>query len=299
MLDRSILQGVIDLHIHAGPSVAKRSVDVVEALREAETAGYRAIVIKDHYCPTVAECIVAEKHLVSGNTRCFGGIVLNNSVGGLNCNAIDAAIAMGAKIVWLPTVSAKNHLDHHKEGFLGAGSMSVPENPIYYLDERGKLTHQVLDVIRLMAEHKDIILATGHGHRDELDQLIPAALEAGVEKILVNHPMWQIEATEEDVCRWAGMGATIEFNTCIYENMINQKTGKQMGPIPFTLFERYLEKLPIERMIIDTDLGQSIFWSPVTGMYEFLNEIYTRFGISEEDINFMTKKNPARLLGLA
>lgn len=298
MLDRSILQGVVDLHIHAGPSVAKRSVDAVEALKEAEDAGYRAIVIKDHYCPTVTECVIAEQHLGNGKTKCFGGIVLNNSVGGLNCNAIDAAIAMGAKIVWMPTVSAKNHMDHHKGGFLGAGSMSVPEKPIYYLNESGKLIPEVLDVLRLMAEHKDIIFATGHGHRDELDQLIPAALEAGVEKVLVNHPMWQIEATEEDVCRWAGMGATIEFNTCIYENMVNQKTGQQMGPIPFTLFERYFDRLPIEKMVIDTDLGQSIFWSPVTGMYEFLNEIHTRFGISEEEINCMTKKNPAKLLDL-
>ena len=87
----------------------------------------------------MTECIIAERHLGAGRTRCFGGIVLNNSVGGLNCNAIDAAIAMGAKIVWMPTVSAKNHMDHHKGGFLGAGSMSVPETPICYLDECGKL----------------------------------------------------------------------------------------------------------------------------------------------------------------
>lgn len=298
MLDKSILHGAVDLHIHAGPSVAKRSVDAAEALAEAEKAGYSAIVIKDHYFPTMMECTIAEQHIGKGTTKCFGGIVLNNAIGGFNCNAVDAAIAMGAKIVWFPTVSAKNHMDHHKGGFLGAGSMTVPEKPIYYLDESGNLIPEVRDVLKLMAEHKEVVLATGHGHRDELDKLIPAALEAGVEKILVNHPMWQIEATEEDVCRWADMGATIEFNTCIYENMVNQKTGKQMGPVPFTLFRDYLEKLPIEKMVIDTDLGQSIFWSPVKGMYEFLNEIHTRFGVTKEQIDVMTKKNPARLLGI-
>lgn len=298
MLDKSILKGIVDLHIHAGPSVAKRSVDAAEALKEAEDAGYRAIVIKDHYFPTMMECSIVRDHVGNGTTQIFGGLVLNNSAGGFSCNAIDAAIAMNAKIIWFPTVSARNHINHHKGGFLGAGSMTVPETPIYYLDERGELIPEVRDVLKLMAEHKDVILATGHGHRDELDKLIPAALEAGVEKILVNHPVWQIEATMEDVIRWAGMGAYIEFNTCIYENMVNQKTGKQMGTIPFSLFQDYLERLPLERMVVDTDLGQSIFWSPVTGMYQFLNEIYTRFGVTEAQIDAMTKQNPSKLLGI-
>ena len=50
-IDRSILQGVYDVHVHTGPSTAKRSVDVVEMLREASEAGYAGFVTKDHYYP--------------------------------------------------------------------------------------------------------------------------------------------------------------------------------------------------------------------------------------------------------
>lgn len=41
----NLLNGIIDLHIHAGPSVAKRSVDAIEMMREAVDAGYRAALI--------------------------------------------------------------------------------------------------------------------------------------------------------------------------------------------------------------------------------------------------------------
>ena len=40
MLRRSFLEGVVDIHIHAGPSVANRKVDAYEMLRQAEEAGY-------------------------------------------------------------------------------------------------------------------------------------------------------------------------------------------------------------------------------------------------------------------
>ena len=42
------LNGVIDLHLHAGPSVANRYVDGAEMMYLAKRAGYRAFVIKDH-----------------------------------------------------------------------------------------------------------------------------------------------------------------------------------------------------------------------------------------------------------
>ena len=42
------MSGVIDIHVHAGPSVAKRRVDSAEMLLSAQTSGYRAFITKDH-----------------------------------------------------------------------------------------------------------------------------------------------------------------------------------------------------------------------------------------------------------
>ena len=93
------LNGVIDLHLHAGPSVANRYVDGAEMMYLAKRAGYRAFVIKDHYFPTMMSAKIVENHLNNTtNIRVFGGIALNNSVGLFNLNALDAAYGMGLNL---------------------------------------------------------------------------------------------------------------------------------------------------------------------------------------------------------
>ena len=44
---------VIDIHVHAGPSVAKRKLDAGDMLIKSQEAGYKAFVSKDHYSPTI------------------------------------------------------------------------------------------------------------------------------------------------------------------------------------------------------------------------------------------------------
>ena len=60
MLRRSFLEGVVDIHIHAGPSVANRKVDAYEMLRQAEEAGYAGFLVKDHYVPSTHGCLMLE-----------------------------------------------------------------------------------------------------------------------------------------------------------------------------------------------------------------------------------------------
>ena len=45
----------------------------------------------------------------------YGGLVLNDTVGGLNTAAVRLAVSMGAKEIWMPTRSAENHRRHHAE----------------------------------------------------------------------------------------------------------------------------------------------------------------------------------------
>lgn len=82
-------------------------------LLEAQQHHFSAFVVKDHYCPTMLSAYIAEKYVGDGSCRVFGGIALNNSVGGINLKAVDAAVAMGAKLVWMPTVSALRHKIMH------------------------------------------------------------------------------------------------------------------------------------------------------------------------------------------
>lgn len=52
-VSREILKGFVDMHVHAGPSIAVRKVDAAEMLFQAEEAGYKAFLVKDHYFPTM------------------------------------------------------------------------------------------------------------------------------------------------------------------------------------------------------------------------------------------------------
>ena len=140
-MDRNrLLNGVIDIHVHAGPSVASRELDAADMLKEAEAAGYRGFLVKDHYFPSMMGCQMVHRHLGNGSVQVFGSMCLNNAMGLFNLNAVDVAYGMGAKMLYFPTVSSKNHIDAHKGHFAGAGKMTVPETPVVYVDEKESWT---------------------------------------------------------------------------------------------------------------------------------------------------------------
>lgn len=286
---------MIDLHAHAGPSVMPRAVDAGDMLLEAGAADYAAIVIKDHYFPTMMSASIVEKHLEGKGCRAFGGIALNNSVGGINLKAVDAACAMGAKFVWMPTVSSLRHkVMHSGKGlaFPGSKGMSVEEKTIMYLDDQGELQPEVLEVLDYLAQHPDVILATGHGSRDEIDKLIHVAVERGVKKILVNHPHYMIGASVEDMVAWSRLGAYIELNAVafvpdsrFYSNKIEEA-------------HEIVDAVGLDKIVIDSDYGQNGNGSPVVGLQRFAKLLQEECGLSDDELEQIAYKNPAWLLGL-
>lgn len=287
-----IMRGAIDLHVHAGPSVAKRAVDAGDMLKEAAEEGYRAFVVKDHYVPTMMSATLVEKHLENKNVKVFGGIALNNSVGGINSKAVDVAYGMGAKFVCMPTVSSYHHALKHQGGhFLGAGNLAVKERLITYVDEKDNLLDEVVDVLKFIAERPDLILYTGHGSLREIDALISRAVELGVKKILVNHPFYLIEASIDDMVRWSKLGAYIELNAVVFRPTKEDR-------VPMETAHKVLESVPLDRIILDSDYGQKGNGSPVEGLYQFIGRLKKDFGVTNQQIDTILKNNPAKLLGL-
>lgn len=290
------MNGAIDIHVHSGPSVAARKVDAGDMMKDAVDRGYRAFISKDHYFPTMMGTIMITKFLGDGNTEAFGCICLNNAVGGINIFAVDAACAMGAKIVFMPTVSARNHIDHHKhKKFVGAGKMKIEEKPIYYLDDKGELLPEVVEVLKYLAEyHPEVALGTGHGSVEETDKLIEKAVELGIKKILVNHPFFNIEGTIEDCVRWAQKGAFIELNALVYDDV-----EPASHHLKFDIVKDIYDKVGYQNIVIDSDLGQSIYMSPVDGLQKFADLIMEKCGATEEEMRVMLIDNPAWLIGLS
>lgn len=296
MLDRTFLQGVVDIHIHAGPSVAKRKVDAIEMLEQAEQAGYAGFLVKDHYVPSAHGCIMAEGHHSKG-CKVFSSIAMNNSIGGFNLMALDTAYNMGAKIAYMPTVSSKLHVDGHKgKQFLGSGGMTTEEQPIYYLDGSGRLIPEVSEVLNYMAAHPDFVLASGHGTPGEINVLVEEAFKRGVKKMLINHPHFTVNASMEEVLRWSRIGACIEV-TAMEHGMVLEDNDKLFNSID--LMQRLLDAgVPLSRLVISSDFGQSISPYPVEGLYKYLDLLYETVGIREADLAVMVKDNPAWLMGI-
>jgi len=112
-LDLDLLEGATDLHLHAGPSVFPRLMDAVETAKAARASCMRGVVIKHHHTPTVDRGYFVHKAVPE--IEVYGGVTLNYAAGGLNPFAVDSALRLGGKIVWMPSVDAQNHKTHFGE----------------------------------------------------------------------------------------------------------------------------------------------------------------------------------------
>src|SRR5512143_2513337 len=150
------LAGAADLHCHFGPDPHRtRSVDAFEAAREAAAAGHRAIVLKSHDSPTASLAWAVQRD-VGDAISVFGGICCDREVGGMNPAAVEVALGLGARIVWLPTLSTRQDFE---DG--GGGEVGVPGAGIVVAGADGELLPETNEVLSLVREH-DAVLATGH-----------------------------------------------------------------------------------------------------------------------------------------
>lgn len=271
------LEGVIDLHIHAAPDIRPRLMDDIELAREAAEADMRAVLFKSHHTLTADRAAIAEKH--SGGVCVFGGLVLNHAVGGLNPAAVEAALALGAQEIWMPTLDAANH--RSAKG-MGDGGITI-------LDETGALLPAVLEILRLVAE-QDVILGTGHLSVGEIQPLVKAARKSGVKRILITHPELPIVnmsvAVQEEM-----VGPDLFFERCLIVTTPGE------GGLPLSTIAAAVRQVGTETTVMATDFGQAENPSPVEGMRRYIKEMLD-FGFDQNEIERMTCVNPAGLLGI-
>ncbi len=284
-IDR-LMQGTIDMHVHAGPSLFPRSVDQVEAAQQADAAGMRAIVVKDHHHSSAPDLMLLQKHVFQGlKTQVFGSVCLNSYTGGLNPYIVDMTIRMGGRVIWFPTISAANHIHHHEKQFPTQEQRALAETPVQVFDEHGDLLPAARQILRLIAD-ADVIVSPGHASAAEAIVIIRGAAEAGVRRMVVNHPQFLLEATEEQVCECVRLGAYIEHSICMYPGMF-----------PIDHLIRWIKLVGPEKTLLGSDLGQRNMPLPVDGLRTTIKNLLAE-GIKEADIEQMTKTNPAWLLKL-
>jgi len=273
------MEGAVDLHVHSAPDVVERRYNDFELAEESRRAGMSAILIKSHQNSTVERAWLVSKAVKGIDVR--GGLVLNETVGGFNPAAVRLALRLGAREIWMPTQSARNHMLH-----LGQIKASE-EGGLSVFDAGGALRADVEAVIAAMAG-SDCILGTGHLAPEEGLAVIERAISLGHGKILVTHPEWAVtfypNALQKDL---ASRG--VMFERCFVS------TTHRCGHTPFETIESAIADAGVDCSVLATDLGQPDTPPPAEGFRIFSQRLRAA-GFAAEDIRRMTVDNPRRLL---
>jgi hypothetical protein len=239
----------------------------------------RGIVLKNHYDPTAPLAYMVRKQVAG--LEVFGGVDLNLPVGGMNPVAVEhmSQVSGGyGRLVWMSTFDAENQVRYSKEN-----------RPFVSVSRGGELLQATKDVIAAIAKHQ-LVLATGHVSADEGLMLLRDGKRQGVQHMVVTHAMnAPVEMNVGQMQEAARLGAFLEF---VGGTMLSAD-----APARVDRFADAIRKVGPEFCILASDLGQKGNPLPADGFAAFILALKAR-GFSDQDLDRMSKQNPARLLGL-
>ena len=279
------LQGIFDMHVHSAPDIRERAYTDFEMMEAGIRVGAKGIVLKSHHWTTMNSAfLVNEYNKLKYNSEndfvIYGSITLNYGIGGLNPIAIETALKMGAKVVWLPTTHAANQLrKNNKEG------------GIECLDENGKIVEPLRKIFELIKEY-DAVLGTGHLSPEEIFKVVHQAREMGLEKIVITHPeFWVVGMSHEDQVK------IVKEYDVILERCFAQPMGGGVYKSNLKDNLEVIKKVGYKNVMVNTDGGQV-----ENPNWEVAFEKYAQFlldnGITKEELDYMTKEIPSKLLGV-
>ncbi len=287
----ALLVGAVDMHCHSGPSVMPRMIDHIEALQEASAAGMKALLFKDHFYSATPVTELLTAHFSDLGVTMLSGVPLNDTAGGLNPYAVDHGLKLGARLVWMPTFSAANHIRHNRRGHLLPTSVPMRRpKMLTVVDEDGRIKDGVKEILDQIAEF-DAVLSAGHLHISEIWPLFEEAARRGVQRRLVQHPTYTIGATYGDIRELTESGAFVEHSLCMFiaESRFQYYPREELKAV--------IDAGGTERTILGSDLGQVDNPTPVSG-FRAVIRLCIELGFDDPTIRRLVGGNAARLVGL-
>ncbi|MBW1942899.1 MAG: hypothetical protein JRJ51_08700 [Deltaproteobacteria bacterium] len=283
-----LLSGAIDIHIHSAPDLYPRILNDIELALHAQEMGMRAILIKNHFTETAGRAQLATD---ATGFSVFGGIALNLSVGGLNPHAVRAALKLGAKTVWLPTLHSKQFVANKSHVVNLAGEIGMDLNGLYVLNDDGSMKEDLYPIFDLIIEHNSS-LATGHISIEEAKVVVREAARHGVKKIVVTHPLASfVNYSVEDMKEILDLGASW------LEHVFNDTTRQVGHPITRDALFTGIKAVGAAHCIMSTDAGQWLNPVPCQQMGIYIQDMLN-FGFSQQEVQTMVTDNPAEMLDL-
>lgn len=274
-----LMKGAYDLHTHTAPDFGPRSLNDMQLLEQADHYGMAGVVLKNHLDPTPARASLAK---ISGKykVKAYGSAVMNLTVGHLNPIAAKYYLQLGAKIIWMPTLHARNQIEYF-------GKDSFIQHPgIRLLDENGNLKSEVLEILDVIKEY-DATVATGHISIGESIAVCTAARERGIRTVLT-HPDWACTTVPVEIqTDLVKKGVILE--KLWFDIGINHVTAEYMA--------QTIRDAGVENCYLSTDRGQVGKEYPAEALMMYMDTMLD-CGFSVEEIHLMTHENPERVLGI-
>lgn len=291
---RISMEGSYDLHIHTSPDIFFRYVSDLDAARAARAVGMAGVMLKCHHESTVSRAALTEAQVPG--VAVYGGIVLNRAVGGINIDAVQSALKGGAKEVWMPTIDT----EYHRQTFGSVGSYGLPSmnsdvrqkaitKGITIIDEKGRLTPAIIEIIELITEY-DAIFGTSHLSHEESFAVLHYA-KAKKTKVLITHPHFRLPNLDLDLLQqMTDLGGIAELVAVDYFNLPTEH-----HPPLSRAFEAIKDIGP-DKFILSSDGGQPFNPNPVEAIRVVAESLF-EMGISKEWLKQIMCDNPAWLVG--
>ena len=275
------------MHVHSNPDIRHRAYDDFELMEAGIRVGARAIVIKTHQGTTVDRAFLCNRHnqiVHQGDNdfTMFGSVTMNRQMGGINPWAVESGLKLGAKVIWLPTQSARNNM--LKQNQDPSGCVDVIRD--------GKVVPELLSVFQLVKDY-DVVLGTGHVSPQECFVVVEAARNAGVKKLVVTHPeWWMVGMSLEDQVR------IVKDYDVILEHCFAQPMGggKYKSNLPMNL--EAVQACGYKNVMVSTDGGQVENPNWEIALEQYMQYLFDH-GVGKEELRYMTHDIQAGLLGIA
>ncbi len=319
-LSQHLLQGAIDIHVHATPHLpsSPRRLDPIEAAIEARDAGMQTIVLMDVFQMTNGIAWIVNRAVP--DFRVFGGLILNTAYGGLNPRAVKTAIAYGDGAKFISFGAHSTYFQATREGRIVDGTFT-PLKDLYPEFEReevarairipveGPIGGELDEILTLISHRPHIFLNTGHVSPEEAIRLVDLSLEYGIGKVLVATAVTQVASTDQ-LQYMAGKGAFIEYTMGAYTHTRSIPKTHYYAEKEYAADEEItgvgaslraaaeqIRTVGADHCILATDFGGYTLPDPVEGLRGFIASLLD-LGILEDDLRKMVKTNPEKLLGL-
>ena len=284
----NMITRAIDLHVHIGPEIIPRKY-TAQSLADAERGKIAGCVLKNHFYPTAGMFDIKN---IKG-IQLFGSCVLNNSVGGMNAEAIYAASLVAPKplIVWFPTLNSEQFLRRNKYEIapewvedksirLKPASETIP----VLVSKNSHLLPEVKRVIEMVALVKGV-LATGHIAANESFLVAKYARRLNI-PVIVTHPIYQYINMPINMQKdLAAMGCYIEQSYSMFS----------MDGVAIAKIANQIKAVGPNSVVLSSDVGQSFSPSPSAALLLYC-ELLLKKGIGLSELEIMLVKNPRNIL---